>query len=737
MFVFPANDDGYRKRKKSFKACDQCKKGRRRCQPSSLSNGQCTKCARDNLRCSLVSDMSALIPRKDQLQQQQEPGISLASHPPPLSRISPPGRHSPPNHFASTKPISPIVVTSMPETPGILRTGLTPSLSLPSPLPHTQSMAIPFGSNSMTPPSIAVSASSSLAPKMAPRRVNHSPPTITSISALVNPSDSEIRPPVEATPMEPETTDTPPRRFISNLDPTSELVMAGEVDDDKIGVWLASDNASDKLDDSQRRTIHVPPPVNSQMLVYLNTLHAFEMPSEQDREGLVDLYFSSINRNLPVIEEKVFRRQLARGEHSTILLHAIMLSASRHAQASKFLHGREPRDFAALTYSKVKGLLYAEMEQDSLTLIRIYALLSLHSEGPRGLSDSSRDLSMAFHHAHFSAIHLRRDHIEPSTPDKFSPIQQLWLSLWCLDHMSSCITGHPLHSHPRDVGFPVDDNGPAFGLKDDPLKRMVESCFYLDTTIDLYRPRPPETIVDIKAPRFRQNELLPRLVHSVAIILFYKRLHNLTEQLPDSTMQTLLSAAHDILSIMENSHEIAPLPILPYSITLTLTVFLRLYPSPAARAGWHRSCEMLDQLGKYWWIAEAMSSMGTRIFRKLEEDYNTISGEWALEDYISDRASTSGQIMSGVLDQATIFGELDKDVVDYWFPNMNLLEQLYPGASPQQPQTQQQQQSQQNQQNQQNQHPHQHPLNLASTTQISNNSHNTELANSSQIEKRS
>lgn len=28
MFVFPANDEGYRKRKRSHKACEQCKRRR-------------------------------------------------------------------------------------------------------------------------------------------------------------------------------------------------------------------------------------------------------------------------------------------------------------------------------------------------------------------------------------------------------------------------------------------------------------------------------------------------------------------------------------------------------------------------------------------------------------------------------------------------------------------------------------------------------------------------------------
>ncbi|KAK9469170.1 hypothetical protein V1512DRAFT_356 [Lipomyces arxii] len=54
MFVFPANDGGYRKRKRAYKACEQCKKRRRRCQASTKSTESiCSKCLRGGIPCSL------------------------------------------------------------------------------------------------------------------------------------------------------------------------------------------------------------------------------------------------------------------------------------------------------------------------------------------------------------------------------------------------------------------------------------------------------------------------------------------------------------------------------------------------------------------------------------------------------------------------------------------------------------------------------------------------------------
>ncbi|KAK7202794.1 hypothetical protein BZA70DRAFT_93694 [Myxozyma melibiosi] len=656
MFVFPANNDGYRQRKKSFKACEQCKRQRRRCQPSNKPTSGCAKCMRNNIRCSLIVDLPPTFGAK------KSPAAVLGDGSSPAESNS--SKENAEKSGSSRSPIS-----------GSISPGLQAALEMRPKSPGRLELESVMSINS----AIARTRNEMHSlPRPAPIARSH-PGAITSIGAVVNPIDHEIIPPAEAVVAESDSTVTTPRRFISNLDPTSELVQGGSVDNDKIGVWLASENATAGPGNDQRRQVHVPPPMNQQLVLYLNTLRAFEVLPEPERDGLVDVYFRQINSILPLVDEKIFRRQLMKQEHSLVLLQCILLAACRHPEAGQFLRETEPRDFAAATHAKIKALLFASLEQDPITLVRVYALASLHSEGPRGLTDAAKDISLAFHYAHYSGIHLRRDHLETAAPNTMSALQKLWLSLWCLDHMSACVTGHPLNSHPRDVGLPMDDSTWA-ATRAEPLARITEACYMLDTTIDLYRPRPSEKVLDLKQPVFEKEEIMPRLVHSTAIMLFYKRLHSLTEQLPESTMQTLLTAAEDILEIAEERRiDLPPLPIVPYSVAMTLTVFLRLYPAPAARTGWRRSCELLDNMGRYWWIAEAMSSMGKRVFKKLEEDYNRITGDWTLEDYISsDRApAANGQTMGGVLDQAWIFQELDKDVVDYWFPNMSELDQLY------------------------------------------------------------
>ncbi|KAK9469169.1 hypothetical protein V1512DRAFT_244606 [Lipomyces arxii] len=53
-----------------------------------------------------------------------------------------------------------------------------------------------------------------------------------------------------------------------------------------------------------------------------------------------------------------------------------------------------------------------------------------------------------------------------------------------------------------------------------------------------------------------------------------------------------------------------------------------------------------------------MASMGACVFCKLEEDYRAIA------------EILSGDTSASVLEQAFLFGKVDKGVVDYWFPNI-------------------------------------------------------------------
>ncbi|KAK9458189.1 hypothetical protein V1511DRAFT_491979 [Dipodascopsis uninucleata] len=728
MFVFPANDDGYRKRKKSFKACEQCKKGRRRCQSSSkIKNGQCVKCARDNRHCSLMVETdenqesskigestgakeaestAGKVPVGSTSVYSSVPYVSTIDAGPVVSSVGNSDSISrlmgPPSTALGATQTQDVVSKPLQSTTGRQQRSNIPRVSLINGLDDAKrasAQAVDLGiqvptskdptrastSNIGTVCTSATFAShvtsTSSTASITSTQAARLTPTITSISAVVNPSDAEILPPAEAVPADPDAPRTTARRFISNLDPKSDLVMAGDPDKDKTGIWVME--TVDIEDHSSRRPIVVPPVMNNHLLVYLNSVHAFEVPAEPDRNGLLNIYFKYINAVLPIVDPSEFWKLYNQNEHSTLLLHSIMLAACRHSQAISFLQSKEPRNFAAVVHRKISALLYSEIESDPLILTRVYALLSLHSEGSQGIHQSAKDLVTAFNYAHMLGIHLRGHDTNIKNTDLIpTPRQKLWYSLWCLDRMVSCVAGRPLISHPRDVGQWLETTSKETTV----LSKTIDSCKDLDSTIDLYRPHAilsetvlPEAILRTINFDSGVEMAIPRLVRYVAELLSYKRIKDLSgAKTPQSTLEAMRRTAFNILTVVEQTPDMAPFPIIPYSVSLTLTAFLHLYPSADARNGWQRGLLLLDSLGKYWWVAEAMNSMGRSVFRKLEEDYNALEGQLDIEAQLTEIFSAPS---SSVLDQASLFGELDKDVVDYWFPNIAGLDWASNGSS--------------------------------------------------------
>ncbi|KAI5842373.1 hypothetical protein BZA05DRAFT_477518 [Tricharina praecox] len=86
--VFAANNESYRKRRRAHRACEQCKRRRRRCEPPFENHDRCAGCTRDGIACSLVIPSPSPNPN---------PLLPLTPPPPPPT---PPGDHP----EASTRP---------------------------------------------------------------------------------------------------------------------------------------------------------------------------------------------------------------------------------------------------------------------------------------------------------------------------------------------------------------------------------------------------------------------------------------------------------------------------------------------------------------------------------------------------------------------------------------------------------------------------------------------------------
>jgi hypothetical protein len=455
-----------------------------------------------------------------------------------------------------------------------------------------------------------------------------------------------------------------PRPRVPSPPSTQPTVQPTAIDRESIGVWVKGVTSQQRLD--------------PHLHTYLSSINAFSMPLRPNREALLRLYCDSVDKILPLLDKEQFLKLHNIGQAPTLLLHAVLLVAARHPRASQYLGHESVRQFCATTAAKIRTLLYAEVEQDRLTLVRIYALLSLHSEGPDGLENSCSDLQKALHYATSLGIHLERPFIEKQQ------LSKLWWSIWCMDRISACVNARPLIIHNEDIGVPMiqQQNEPQ-------LFRLMAACSKLEKVIHLYRPGVKETVVPVEVDQLFMGDdtidplnAIHGLLHHTAVILAHKRVSTaerqkfqeetvvtqvagnritplalITDKLkmepgdvfkkfednfladddfsndvdmdfqPPPATETvtdgrLLSAAGSVLRIIRNSKDLPPLPLLPYCVSLTLTVFLRTYPRGDSETGfsWKDSCSTLEGMADRWWVAGAMGTMGRNVFKSLEDE---------------------------------------------------------------------------------------------------------------------
>ena len=297
----------------------------------------------------------------------------------------------------------------------------------------------------------------------------------------------------------------------SNTAGSATSIGPGEtMDREVIGVWVKGITSQQRL--------------NPHLYTYLASINAFSMPLRPNREALIKLYCESIDRIFPILDHNQFIKLHNVGQAPTLLLHAVLLTAARHPQAGQHLGHQSVRQFCATTSAKIRTLLFAEVEQDRLTLMRIYALLSLHSEGPDGLENSCSDLQKAVHYATSLELHHERPFIDKEK------LTNLWWALYCMDRINACVNARPLIINLADVGI-----GMVNESQHPILARMVKACLKLERVIYLYRPGqeyrdlPPE--VDelfLGDDTFDPVNAVLALLHYTAVILAHKRISSAT-----------------------------------------------------------------------------------------------------------------------------------------------------------------------------------------------------------------
>lgn len=304
---------------------------------------------------------------------------------------------------------------------------------------------------------------------------------------------------------------TPPN-FLGYLNP--EAVLREHVYSEKgkstqspvipsIGQWIEGENpalgrpstsqpgaAPPRFDDSTPTANH-DVKVQRALHQYLDAVGVTILPPRQCQDGLLDLYLNYVHPLLPLVDQNVFAERYAQGHESRLLMQAICIVASKHADAGPFLclgndpRKMGPREFSHRLYNAVIAGIEAKLEKNRVVLIQVLALISLHCEGPDGAEQASMHLAQAIHHAHTFGLQFGHQWKNQKSDDE-EDLEDLFWCLWSLDKINACMNGRPLLMHERDNSLTKLPTDPE--KRQSPFGVWLQISEMLDKVIDYYRP---------------------------------------------------------------------------------------------------------------------------------------------------------------------------------------------------------------------------------------------------------
>lgn len=301
-------------------------------------------------------------------------------------------------------------------------------------------------------------------------------------------------------------------RFVGDLNP--EAVIRERLDEptgnplrNRIGLWISSSTPRDAGGVPRRRPSNgivssfTRPSLSSSdsegiasilQQRYAAAMQACKRLPVATSKALTAIYFSTVNRIAPLLDEHEFLAVQTEGLFSVFLERAICLVAAKDRAAASHLRLVEQgevmhtRQFCSEVYKGLVAAMDAGLEPDRLTRIRILALMSLHCEGYEGAEAASLHLCQAIHQAQTVGLHLDRPDRRPADP----PVQLFWC-LWTLDKMHASIGGRPVLLADRDIG--IEKPIPQCQKLPGPFGVWLAISDLLATVISFYRPSASNT----------------------------------------------------------------------------------------------------------------------------------------------------------------------------------------------------------------------------------------------------
>jgi len=446
-------------------------------------------------------------------------------------------------------------------------------------------------------------------------------------------------------------------RFVGELAPEAAIdnerdtTSTRRSDRHQVGTWVEYDrhedvDVSDTGDDRQ----YVPLPSGKRRRI---SEESWLLPSAEDRRALVNIFHKRVQTILPILDGTEYM--------PSMLTQAVCLVASKDERARDHLRLGDQKlgvtEFARRLYDdadhKIRSLHSSQV--DRMHLIETLVLLSLHIEGRNGVEESSMHLCQAINHGQSIGFHLNQlgldsgaknnrprkqmTNSESNSNSSEHRVRVFWI-IWSLDRIYAAIYGRPRLLDNDDAGL---DFAESLSLFSPGARLWMQISEMLDRVIDLYSPHATvereknlelfptfeELLAGIEQSRERPTQdmitSLEFYYHAVSMISCRLRLQAGKSKASLFTLRRSLSAAA-IGSMLRHVHvgELAPLAVIPYSISLALLVAYQQFRQSRRKVAQAIAKEQLElyqkkleEMGRAWWPAKNMARIGKSVLGQL------------------------------------------------------------------------------------------------------------------------
>ncbi|OLN87749.1 hypothetical protein CCHL11_05664 [Colletotrichum chlorophyti] len=480
----------------------------------------------------------------------------------------------------------------------------------------------------------------------------------SSVSAVPDPAPVSPSRRDSATARHSDSAHSAQTRFVGDLNPEGMFAEAADSETAtnpthkaEVGVWLPSVNPASNQSTSS--VVSRPPAVIDKVLlpfVKQNCLTC--LPPEKDWKHLHRVYREKIHPIFGLIPEDV----LDDGDSpaSIVMRQVVSLAAAADPDMKSHLRlanqGNKKLsyfDFSQTLSGSIRAILDTSLISDRTVHIRALCMLSLYIQ-PSGADDSDLPAQLGARAAHHSqTLGLQLFHSSNDTLDT------LFCAVWALDRINAATYGRPCVLHERDIGPGLEDcfrrQAPCFRL-------FLSVVQWLDKVIELYRPgviaqsleTKPFIDLPVLEPMILEANALqvptPLLatieVFYHAVIILSCRLSRpgpaaqYASSIPPASANARRSLAAERISSAIRRDHLSPVPLVPYALSLALSVEYRKMRHSAlpmfrarARSAFKSNSELMKRFGDVFWSARVVAGLGERILREMERAATSLAQE--------------------------------------------------------------------------------------------------------------